>query len=177
MTITYQLIDEHHSSDINLKNNSFRLYGRMIPSYINEKWDYSTELFDKKDVETLCFPDENYSYDMMKKDHFFVGAYDNHTCVGLAIYKKGFFKYMYLYDLKVNEHYRKQGIGKKLISYGQNLAQEHNFNGLYTQAQDNNLAACLFYLDCGFEIGGLDTKVYNGTPQENKKDIYFYLDN
>lgn len=33
-----------------------------------------------------------------------------------------------------------------------------------------------FYLKCGFEIGGLNTHVYRGTSQENKKDIFFYID-
>ena len=39
----------------------------------------------------------------------------------------------------------------------------------------NNLNACLFYIGCGFEIGGLNTRVYEGTKQEGKSDIYFYL--
>ena len=49
-------------------------------------------------------------------------------------------------------------------------------HGIYTEAQDNNLGACLFYLKSGFIIGGIDTKIYSFTPQENKKDIIFYLD-
>ena len=48
--------------------------------------------------------------------------------------------------------------------------------GLYTIGQDNNLNACLFYLSCGFQIGGFDNKVYKGTSQEGKSDILFYLD-
>ncbi|HNX16683.1 MAG TPA: GNAT family N-acetyltransferase, partial [Bacilli bacterium] len=46
----------------------------------------------------------------------------------------------------------------------------------YTIAQDNNLSACLFYLNNGFRIGGLDTEIYKGTPQEGKSDIFFYKD-
>ena len=40
--------------------------------------------------------------------------------------------------------------------------------------QDNNLAACQFYIKSGFRIGGVDTEVYNGTSQEGKADIIFY---
>ncbi|MBR6607453.1 MAG: hypothetical protein IKK98_02130, partial [Oscillospiraceae bacterium] len=47
---------------------------------------------------------------------------------------------------------------------------------IYTQGQDNNLAACRFYLKHGFVIGGLDTMVYNGTSQQGKSDVIFYLD-
>lgn len=47
---------------------------------------------------------------------------------------------------------------------------------VYTIGQDNNLAACLFYLEHGFEIGGFDNRCYRGTSQENKTNIYFYRD-
>ncbi|UUV98185.1 hypothetical protein G314FT_02760 [Vagococcus luciliae] len=137
--------------------------------------DYTTELFEENKKGTLCFPGEQYSYDELKKEHFFIGAYDKNQCIGLAIFKKGFFKYMYLYDLKVNSNYRQQGIATQLIKKGLSLALNQGDKGIYTQWQDNNLSACLFYLKCVFVIGGLDTKVYQRTPQEYKKDIYFYL--
>ena len=83
---------------------------------------------------------------------------------------------MYLYDLKVNAEYRRKCIGKKLIEKAKEIALNLNYNGLYTQGQDNNLGACLFYLKNGFVIGGLDTEVYKGTPQQDKKDVIFYCD-
>ena len=83
---------------------------------------------------------------------------------------------MYLYDLKVNRNYRRHNIGEMLIEKSKEIAVKHGYNGLYTQGQDNNLAACLFYIKCGFVIGGLNTNVYKGTKQEGEADIYFYLD-
>ena len=56
------------------------------------------------------------------------------------------------------------------------LAREKGYRGIYVIAQDNNLGACLFYLKCGFRIGGFDTEIYRGTAQEGKSDIIFYLD-
>ena len=47
-------------ADINLPNEPFALFGRMIPSYVDERWEYRTELFDS--VSEMCFPDENYDY-------------------------------------------------------------------------------------------------------------------
>ena len=78
--------------------------------------------------------------------------------------------------MKVNNRYRKMGVGKALIQKAKTVAQQNGYRGIYTQGQDNNVEACLFYLQTGFVIGGLDTKVYQGTPQEGKKGIYFYLD-
>ena len=66
-------------------------------------------------------------------------------------------------------------MGRKLITEGQKIAHEMGLIGQYTIGQDNNLSACLFYIGCGFEIGGLNTRVYEGTRQEGKSDIYFYL--
>lgn len=83
---------------------------------------------------------------------------------------------MYLSDLKVNKKYRGQHVGQKLIAKAKEIAREKGYAGLYTQGQDNNPGACLFYLKTGFYIGGMDTNVYCHTKQEGKADIIFYCD-
>ena len=67
--------------------------------------------YSSEKVTEMCFPDENYDYDAMKESTF-IGAYDGKNCIGLAILQPGFFKYMYLSDLKVNKNYRDQHVGK-----------------------------------------------------------------
>lgn len=170
--IDIRIIDKTHEADINLPNEPFRLFGRMIPSYTNGEWSYTTQRFPVE--SSMTFPDEWYVYDDMIGSSTFIGAYDGDTCVGLAILQEGFFKYMYLYDLKVNLSHRRQGVAKQLIEKAEQLAKEKGYIGIYTQGQDNNLGACLFYLNAGFEIGGFDNKVYEGTKQEGKADIFFY---
>jgi len=169
-------IGELDKKDINIPNESFPLFGRMIPSYTNEKWNYQVEYFDESKITQMSFPDENYNYEKMKKDYVFLGAYYKGQCVGLAILKDDWFKYMYLYDLKVFSTYRHSGIGRKLIEKAKEIAKQRGYIGLYTLGQDNNLAACLFYIKVGFRIGGFDSNVYKGTKQEGKADIKFYLD-
>ena len=172
----YRVIDKNHSSDINLKNEPFSIYGRVIPTYSDEKWSYSIQLFPENEITEMCFPDENYDYDELVNDHVFIGAYDGDRCIGLAVLAEGFFKYMYLEDLKVSREYRKQGVGKALIEKAIEVAHERNYNGIYTIGQDNNVNACKFYLSVGFEIGGFDNHAYRGTSQEDKGDIIFYID-
>jgi len=58
-------------------------------------------------------------------------------CVGLAIMQQAFFKYMYLYDLKVNSDYRSKDIGTMLIDKCKEVAAEQGYRGIYTQGQDN----------------------------------------
>ena len=174
--ITVKIIDNDHKSDINIPNQPFSLFGLMQPSYNDGKWDYKTELFSEDKISEMCFPDENYDYAELSENSVFVGAYDDEKCIGLAILQQAFFKYMYLYDLKVNSDYRNKHIGAMLIEKSKEVALEQGYRGIYTQGQDNNLGACLFYLKNGFVIGGLDTHVYTGTSQEGKSDILFYLD-
>ena len=174
--ITVRIIDKAYEADINIKNEPFPLFGLMMPSYNAGKWDYAVIRFPQENITEMCFPDENYDFDELSQNSIFVGAYDGDTCIGLAILQQAMMKYMYLYDLKVNREYRGKHVGAMLIEKLKEVALEQGYRGLYTQGQDNNLAACLFYLKNGFVIGGLDTHVYTGTSQEGKKDILFYCD-
>ena len=103
--IEIRMIDRQHKTDINIPNEPFGMFGRIVPSYDGTKWAYELLRFDTEDITEMCFPDENYDYDSMT-DSIFLGAYDGDKCIGLVILQPGFFKYMYLYDLKVNVKYR-----------------------------------------------------------------------
>ena len=78
-------ITPEQKADINIKNESFPLFGRMLPSYTNGEWDYTTELLDTP-AEDL-FPDENYDFDKMEKTHLFIGAYQDETCIVWPFWK------------------------------------------------------------------------------------------
>lgn len=172
--IVIRRITQENKQDLYLKNEPFEMPGKLIPALEDGVWSYRVEPAPK--VETMTFPDEPYDFDEIIKDGAIFGAYDNDVCVGIAIYKDAFFKYMYLYDLKVNTASRGRGIGRMLIEAGMEEAKNRNYRGLYLQAQDNNVNACLFYLKTGFRIGGFDNRVYTGTSQEDKADIIFYKD-
>ena len=64
----------------------------------------------------------------------------------------------------------------EVIAKLKETAARLGYFGLYTQGQDNNLAACLFYIKVGFCIGGFDSNVYRHTSQEEKADIIFYTE-
>ena len=172
--IRTSIISAENRLDINIPNDPFLLNGRIIPSLSEGQWSYRIERSDT--VTEMCFPDEHYDYDEMSKDCVFLGAYDKNQCIGLAVLRQGMFRYMYLEDLKVCSAYRRKGTGRALIAAAGKIASSSGYLGLYTIGQDNNLNACLFYLSCGFQIGGFDNKVYKGTSQEGKSDILFYLD-
>lgn len=140
----------HNQIDINLPNEPFKIWGQMIPSLENGKWDYTIKRFEQ--TSTQCFPNENYDYD---DNAIYLGAYEGEKCIGLAILQKDMFKYLYLDDLKVNSAYRKHGIGSKLIAACMNEAKKRKMQGIYTIGQDNNLSACLFYLKMVLKLAAL----------------------
>ena len=168
-------IDKAHAFDMDLKNEPFPVWGRMIPGLKDGIWSY--EIVRSKAVTEMTFPDETHDFEAFTADEGIAfGAYEDGKCIGNAIFKRVFFQYMYLEDLKVSALARGKGVGRALIQTGLEEALHRNYRGIYLQAQDDNLNACLFYLKCGFQIGGFDNRVYTGTKQADKADIFFYLD-
>lgn len=171
----YKKITVENKEDLRLPNEPFELFGKMIVNRVNNEWTHTEEQFDE--IETMVFPEEHYEFEKIQENGFAIGAYQEGVCIGLAIYEYHWNKYLYLYDLKVKRSFRKMGVAAELIKNGQEYAEKLNYKGIYTVGQDNNLAACKFYLKQGFEIGGLNTHAYNYTQQKGKSDIYFYLEN
>ena len=77
--IEIRIIDAANQQDINIPNQPFPLFGRMLPSYQDGKWSCTEEAF--PEVTEMCFPDEHYDYDAMAENSIFLGAYDHGTCV------------------------------------------------------------------------------------------------
>ena len=169
-------IDKASQGDIRLKNEPFDLFGRLIPACREGQWSFREELFPEDQVSRMCFPEENYDFETLAENTVFLGAYEEGKCVGLAILQTAWFRYMYLYDLKVSEAFRRKGVAAALMEKAEEVAAERGYRGIYAICQDNNLGACRFYLKQGFQIGGFDNRVYRGTNQEDKADIYFYRD-
>lgn len=167
-------ITAENATDLLLPNDPFSQPGQFVPSLKDGVWDYEVRLYDAP--KSMVFPPENYDLETVDKEGFALAAYEDGVCVGLAIFKDAFFRYMHLYDLKVSAASRGKGAGKALLEAGLAEAAARNYRGIYLQAQDDNLGACLFYLKCGFQIGGFDNRLYGGTSQAHKADILFYLD-
>ena len=167
-------ITAENAEDLKLHNEPFEMPGRFVPELKDGVWNWKAEYFEKPEI--MAFPEENYEFDRVSRDGAAFGAYENGECVGLIVLKDAFWNYMYVHDLKVCSAARGKGAGRALIGAAMAESKARGYGGLYLQAQDNNLNACLFYQKAGFKIGGFDNHVYNGTSQEGKADIVFYLE-
>ena len=172
--ITVRRIGPDQAADIRLPNEPFPLRGRLRVRYDGAAFTWEEDPLPEGGVTYQTFPDEDYDYAAMQATHFFVGAYRDGRCVGLAIFEKPWNRWLYLSDLKVCRSARRQGAARALLREGLAIAREQGYQGVSTICQDNNLNAALFYLRSGFQIGGLDTRVYDGTKQAGKSDIFLY---
>ena len=48
-----RIIGAEHKQDINIPNEPFLLFGRMIPSYMNGQWQYRVVHFGKDEVHEM----------------------------------------------------------------------------------------------------------------------------
>ncbi|OFI47039.1 hypothetical protein BG262_01530 [Floricoccus penangensis] len=167
-------INNENKESLQLPNEDFHIFGKLIPTFKDETWSYQEEIFEKS--WSMKFPDENYSLENIDNRGFALAAFDGEKCIGFAIFEDTWNKFMYLMDLKVNKEYRKQGIASLLLTSAVGEIKNRGYKGINTIGQDNNLAACRFYLNNGFKIGGIDNMNYKFTQQEGKTDIYFYLE-
>lgn len=172
--IKIQPITIENKAALKLPNDPFQNTGRMIPMYDGHNWTYEIDNYPLENITEDCFPDENYVYEEMGDDFHGLAAYMDEECVGYAILRTEWNKFLYLDNLLVVGKFRRQGVATALVNEAMQLARDLGKIGLHLVCQDNNLQAMYFYLSMGFEIGGLDTKTYTGTNQANKADIHLY---
>lgn len=175
-TVEVRQIGKDDEQGLLVKNEPFTIFGELLVKRSNEKWDYEVKKYGQDEISQQTFPDEDYNFEEVTKDGFAIGAFESDQTVGLAIFKEQWHQYIYLEDLKVNGQYRRRGVAQALLAAAEEVAKSKNYKGFWTIGQNNNLAACLFYVKYGFEIGGLETKVYDYTTQSGKYDIHFYYD-
>jgi len=89
-------------------------------------------------------------------------AYADGSVAGQIVLFKNWNKYAYIEYIAVDQTFRRLGIGQALIEQAKRWAQDQQLPGLMLETQNNNVRACKFYEDCGFQIGGFDNYLYKG---------------
>lgn len=158
-----------------LLNQPFDIIGRFIPTFDGEKWTCDEALYTeirRKTYKDEAFDPKDYT-DSSERAMFLAVSGD--ICIGTVRVSAGWLGKGYIEDINVNSEYRRMGVGKKLMDSAVNWCREQGLNCITLETQDNNLRACRFYVQYGFELCGIDTKKYAVSEYENETALYFYM--
>ncbi|WP_416298249.1 GNAT family N-acetyltransferase [Paenibacillus illinoisensis] len=159
--------------DLNKTNDSFEIYGRVVPSLQSGRGSYTEELYDK--TREIRFPDDqlDWSQYINREDKALFLAYTNNTCIGQIRIIKDWNRFCYIENIATKKDYRGIGVGKLLLHKAEDWAKQRNLLGMSLEAQDDNLGACRFYVKQGFILGGADTLKQSYTP-DIETTLYWY---
>lgn len=172
-TINISPLNDDLIKDINKTNDSFKIYGRVVPSLQSGRWSYTEELYDE--TKETRFPDDqlDWSHYINREDKMLFLAYMNNTCVGQIRIIKDWNRFCYIENIATKKDYRGSGVGKLLLHKAEEWAKQKKLIGMSLEAQDDNLGACRFYVKQGFILGGADTLKQSYTP-DIETTLYWY---
>jgi ribosomal protein S18 acetylase RimI-like enzyme len=78
-----------------------------------------------------------------------------------------------LWDLRVAEQYKHQGIGQNLFNMAKKFAIENNFSQLKVECQNTNYSAVRFYHKQGMVLSAINEYAYKDCP--NEVQLIWYL--
>lgn len=150
------------------------LIGQRIEYTVKEMPSYKKNYSENEKLEETV--DTDHSRYIDNPDHIKYLAFVGNQVVGQIMLKRNWNKYAYVEDIEVDKHYRRYGVGRKLIEQAKRWAKASGLSGIMLETQSNNVRACKFYESCGFVIGGFDFHIYKGIDkQSNEIAIYWYF--
>ncbi|MCR8848361.1 GNAT family N-acetyltransferase [Rossellomorea sp. SC111] len=159
--------------DINKTNDSFKVFGKVVPRFQSGKWSFEENLFDE--TKEIRFPDDklDWSRYINCEDKALFLAYKNNHCIGQIRIKKDWNRFCYIENIAAKKEFRGYGIGKLLLTKAEEWAKQRNLIGMSLETQDDNLGACRFYVKQGFVLGGVDTLKQSCNPNI-ETTLYWY---
>jgi ribosomal protein S18 acetylase RimI-like enzyme len=104
------------------------------------------------------------------------GAMDKGKLIGFILaVNRNWNNTMYIENLFVSEFHRGRGVGHKLIDQIKLVAKASGFRLIELETQNTNVPAIEFYLRQGFELTGINLKLY-GEDIENEVALYLTHD-
>lgn len=82
-----------------------------------------------------------------------------------------------LWDIRVDDRYKRQGVGTKLFTMAVKWSKANGFKQMKIECQNNNVQACKFYHKQGAVLGKIDEYAYyNDINIEDGVQLIWYLD-
>ena len=159
--------------DFNKPNEDFIVSGKIIPTYEDNIWKYTEEIFSEPYFKKYEDEEIDMSYIEDNRKVVFLYYIEN-ICIGRIMISSKWNGYAYIEDIAVGRDYRRKGIGVALLNKAIEWAKENRLGGLMLETQDINVSACQFYAKNNFKIGGVDTMLYSNLSTANEIAIFWY---
>ena len=118
--------------------------------------------------EEYDFPDK--LFQAHRKGAFAYGAFDGEKFIGaIELYPEKWANRIRVTELWLDERYRKQGIGKRLMDVAKAEAEKRKARMLILETQSCNVNAIGFYLHQGFDLVGFLSCEYSNTDMDRKE--------
>ncbi|GGN94661.1 GNAT family N-acetyltransferase [Saccharibacillus kuerlensis] len=172
-TIEIVRFEAEHIPYINDMNEAFPIFGRLVPRLEEGVWSHKEELFGSTQISS--FPDDRLEWnEYIGSDQKIIFlAFYGAKCVGQVRIVRDWTNYAYIENLAVRGSHRGRGVSAGLMLQAERWARKQELHGISLEAQDDNLAACRFYLKQGMKLGGVDTLKQAANP-EIEATLYFY---
>jgi streptothricin acetyltransferase len=160
--------------DYKNSNECFVVSGRIIPTFKNNVWKYTEEIFSEPYFKK--YEDDEIEISYIEEEGKVVFLYYlKNNCIGRIKIRSNWNGYALIEDIAVAKDYRKNGVGTALLNKAIEWAKEKHYSGLMLETQDINVSACHFYAKNHFLIGAVDTMLYSNFSTANEIAIFWYL--
>ena len=78
-----------------------------------------------------------------------------------------------LWDIRVNQEYRRKGVGREIFSKALEWARSKDCKQFKIETQNNNVNACKFYMRQGATLGSIQRYAYFDKP--NETGLFWYI--
>ncbi|MEK8127659.1 GNAT family N-acetyltransferase [Paenibacillus filicis] len=112
--------------------------------------------------------------DLDSADRVLYVAFSGGRAVGKLVLRRNWNRYAYIEDIQVDQHVRRQGIGRRLMEQAKQWTVEQELPGIMLETQNNNVGACRLYESCGFVLGGFDSFLYKGFNKHSDEIALFW---
>ena len=163
--------------DLGKTNSEFAVDSKIVPCFENNKLSYT--IVPVAEYKKYYLPETPLFYKDYAKDADKTGffAYIDGELAGQILLRRNWNLYAWVEDIRVDTKYRRQGVGKALLTRGEIWAKEKGYPGMMLETQHTNVKACRFYEKYGFILGGFDTRLYHAANRYTDEiALFWYLD-
>ena len=150
--------------------------GRFIVRFDGVRWSWAEELLPEPRLRT--YPDDGYdtrAYIDSAERAAFLALADGARIGSVRVCRR-WNRTAFIEDIKVDRAWRGRGVGTRLMDAAVEWGRAQGLCGASLETQDWNILACRFYMKYGFELCGVDARLYDAFPHaRGEQALFFYL--